>query len=151
MQRLKWAQPNTIFKFESNNKQHVIYADFKAMQALVHIPICTYIAKLSSIWLVGFLSVDKVHLLRCVLILLCITDRISHFILDIIPTVLFCNPGCLYLSWCHRQVIAACRGPRPCSAHIYTLSYRQTLGGFAKPVGSKWNLPRQAVNLLCPG
>lgn len=43
--------PNTIqviFKFESNNKQPVIYADFKAIKALAHIPICTYNAKLTS-------------------------------------------------------------------------------------------------------
>lgn len=44
--------PNTIqviFKFESDNKQPVIYAYFKTIQALAHIPICIYKVKLTSI------------------------------------------------------------------------------------------------------
>lgn len=52
--------PNTIqviFKFESNNKQPVIYAYFKTIEALVHIPICIYKVKLTSI-LVRFVYSD---------------------------------------------------------------------------------------------
>jgi len=53
--------PNTIqviFQFESNSKQHGVYADFKTIQALAHIPVCTYNAKLTSKWLVRFVYID---------------------------------------------------------------------------------------------